>query len=568
MNFDTFSIAAMAGELRQTLTDGRVQRVTQINSLTYSFEIYVHPLRHYLTVSAEPQAPRLHLTLDKARRGVINDTPLMLVLRKYMRGAKLAEVEQPPFERILYLHFYSPFQPTTLAVELLGTRSNLALLDAGRIVLGVARLPKAGSATGGRNLLPGQLYQPPPPQLKRLPAEFTELALREELEEASPQMKLARLLPQVVAGVSPLLAREITFRATGSADTRVSEVARLSPLLDAFHKLFDLLRTEEWQPTLAIDKDDSPVAFAPYPLTHLPDARPVDTFSEAVEIYFADAAAGYAVAKAPLTEAIAAARERLARRRERLEEDAAAASDPERFKRWGETILAATWQIEPGQTELSVDWLPGEVIKLDPALTPSDNAQHYFSRYRKSQRAGEEIPAQLKGIALESQYLEQLEQDLAMAEDRPEIDAIAVSLAEAGYYRSKRGKKKQMQRAVSNYLRLTAPDGAKVWVGKNALQNQHLTFNRASADDLWLHARGVPGAHVIIPTAEGLPSEDDVLWAAGVAAYYSRSRLDTAVDVDVTVKKYVRAIKGAPPGMVTLRNESTLHVAPVEPELD
>ncbi len=568
MNFDTFSIAAMAAELRQTLIGGRVQRVTQTNSLTYSLEIYVHPLRHYLTVSAEPQAPRLHLTLDKARRGVGNDTPLMLVLRKYMRGAKLAEVEQPPFERILYLHFYSPFAPTTLAVELLGTRSNLALLDADQSVLGVARLPKAGSPPGGRNLLPGQPYQPPPPQLKRLPAEFTEPALREELAEASPQIKLARLLPQVVAGVSPLLAREISHRATGSADTRVSEVSQLSPLLEAFHGLFELLHTEQWQPTLAIDEDDAPAAFAPYPLTHLPGFRPVDTFSEAVELYFADAAAGYTVAKAPLTEAIAAARERLARRRERLEEDAAAASDPERFKRWGEVILAATWQIQPGQSELTVEWLPGEVIRLDPALSPSENAQHYFNRYRKSQRAGDEIPAQLKGIALEGEYLAQLEQDLAMADDRPEIDAIAVSLAEAGYYRSRRGKKKQKQRAVSNYLRLSAPDGATVWVGKNALQNQHITFTRAGSDDLWLHARGMPGAHVVIPTAQGLPSEEDVLWAAGVAAYYSRARHDTAVDVDVTVKKYVRAIKGAPPGMVTLRNESTLRVPPIEPELE
>ena len=568
MNFDTFSIAAMAGELQQTLTGGRVQRVTQINSLTYSFEIYVHPLRHYLTVAAEPQAPRLHLTLDKARRGVGNDTPLMLVLRKYMRGAKLAEVEQPPFERILYLHFHSPFQPTTLAVELLGTRSNLALIDADRTVLGLARLPKAGSAPGGRHLLPGYLYQPPPPQRKRRPPEFTELALRQELAEASPQLKLARLLPQVVAGVSPLLAREITHRATGSSDTRVSDVARLSPLLDAFHGLFEMLQTGQWQPTLAFDDDDLPLAFAPYPLTHLPNARPVDTFSEAVEIYFADAAAGYAVAKAPLTEVISAARKRLARRRDKLEQDAAAASNPERFKRWGETILAATWQIQSGQTELTVDWLPGETIKLDPALSPSDNAQHYFNRYRKAQRAGEEIPAQLKKIELESQYLEQLEQDLAMAEDRPEIDAIAVSLAEAGYYRSKRGKKKQKQRAVSNYLRLTAPDGATVWVGKNALQNQHLTFTRAAADDLWLHARNMPGAHVIIPTAQGLPSQDDVLWAAGVAAYYSRARHDTAVDVDVTVKKYVRAIKGAPPGMVTFRNESTLRVPPSAPDID
>jgi predicted ribosome quality control (RQC) complex YloA/Tae2 family protein len=105
-------------------------------------------------------------------------------------------------------------------------------------------------------------------------------------------------------------------------------------------------------------------------------------------------------------------------------------------------------------------------------------------------------------------------------------------------------------------------------VGKNALQNAHLTFNRAAPDDLWLHGRGVPGAHVVVPTAQGLPDEADVFWAAGVAAYYSRARHDTSVEVDVTLKKYVRAIKGAAPGLVTYRNESTLRVVPEVPEMD
>lgn len=568
MNFDTFSLAAMAHELRHTLSGGRVQRVTQINSLTYSFEIFIHPIRHYLTLSAEPQAPRLHLTLNKSRRGVGHETPLMLVLRKYMRGAKLAGIEQPPYERILYFYFDSPFEPTILAAEMLGTRSNLVLLNAEQTVLGVARLPKGDAQSGQRTLLPNQYYQPPPPLQKLLPAQLTEYTLRQELAEASPEFKLARLLPQILNGVSPLLAKEITFRATGSAETTVGELTALSPLLQAVAQLFAQLDSNAWQPTLAFDEDDSPVAFAPYTLTHLPHPRPTATFSEAVEIYFADAAAGYAVAKAPLLEAIKTARDRLARRRDRLEEDAADLADPEQLKTGGEVILGAAHLIAPGQTELAVDWLPGLVIKLDPALSPSENAQHYFNRYRKAQRAGDEIPAQLEKISLEEQYLDQLEQDLAMAEDRPEIDAIAYSLAEAGYAVGKRGHKKRQKQAVSNYLRLTAPDGAAVWVGKNAVQNQHLTFNRANPDDLWLHARGIPGAHVIIPTSAGLPSEDDVLWAAAVAAYYSRARHDTAVDVDVTVKKYVRAIKGAPPGLVTLRNESTLRVAPLEPEID
>jgi predicted ribosome quality control (RQC) complex YloA/Tae2 family protein len=568
MNLDTLSMAALATELRATLLGGRVQRVTQVNSLTFGFELYIYPIRYYLTFSVEPQAPRLHLTYQKVRRGVGNDTPLMLVLRKYMRGAKLRSIEQPPYERILHFHFDSPFTPTTFVAEMLGTRSNLALLDTDQTVLGVARLPKSASQ---RTLLPGNFYQPPPPQRKLLPDQLTEFTLRQELAEASPKLALTRLLPEIVIGVSPLLAREIVYRATGQTNTTVADLSQLSPLLKTFHDLFEQAKQEQWQPTLALDEEGDPLAFAPYTLTHLPEARPTSTLSEAVEIYFADAASGYSVAKQPLFAAITEARQRLARRRERLTEDAAVQANPELLKEQGEMILACAHQIRPGQAELAIDWLVEGtlmIIKLDPALSPSENAQDYFARYRKSQRAAEEIPAQLETISLEESYLDQLEQDLTMAEDRPEIDAVAGALAEAGYARAKRGHKKRQKQLSGRYLRLLAPDGATVWVGKNALQNAYLTFERASPDDLWLHARDVPGAHVVIPTAQGLPSEEDVLWTAGVAAYYSRSRNDTSVEVTVTLKKYVRSIKGAAPGLVTYRNETTLRVVPHAPDTE
>lgn len=567
MNFDTFSVAAIASELRALVPEGRVQQVIQINSLSVAFEIYVHPIRHYLTISVEPQAPRLYLTQQKARRGVGHDTPLMLVLRKYMRGAILKAVEQPPNERILHFHFDTRLGPVIVTAEMLGTRSNLLLLEADQTILGVARLPKSA---GQRMLLPNHFYQPPPPQHKLQPAELTESALQREVSEASPQLELVRLLPQVVSGVSPLLAREIAFRATGSTGIKVGQLTGLAAVINAYRELFNHLWNDQWQPVLALDEDDLPVAFAPYSLHHLENIRPVETFSQAVEIYFAEKVAGYAAAKAPLVEAMKEARQRLARRRRRLEEDAAVQANPEALKAHGEMILACAHQIQPGQSELVVDWLPGESptkISLDPALSASENAQNYFSRYRKAQRAGEEIPAQFENIALEESYLEQLEQDLEMAEDRPEIDTVAEALAEAGYYKPKR-KRKRQKSSPRQFLRLTAPDGATVWVGKNALQNAHLTFSRATPDDLWLHARNTPGAHIIIPTAEGLPSEADVFWAAAVAAYYSRARHDTSVEVDVTLKKHVRAIKGAAPGLVTYRNESTFRVSPEQPELD
>ncbi len=576
MNFDTFSVAAMAAELRTVILGGRVQRVTQIDSLIYGFEIYVRPIRHYLVVSVEPRAPRFHLTLDRVRRGTGNDTPLQLVLRKYLRGARLQQVEQPPYERLLYLHFDTPFGPVILAIEMLGTRSNLLLLDEDQTILGVARLskPEPDGDSGHRGqspqriLIPNQGYHPPPPQDKLAPPELTVPTLRQELAEASPDLRIVRLLPGIVRGVGPLLAREITVRATGSATTTAGQLTDLAAFLEVFRNLFDRLDSDEWQPTLAFDGDGELRAFAPYPLRHFSQIQTTESFSAAVETFFAEAAAGYATAKVPLVEAIAKARARLDRRREKLAEDAAALADPTAYKESGEAILAYAHQIEPGQTSLAVAWVLGEApleIELDPALSVSENAQQYFNRYRKALRAAEEIPVQLKKVSLEARYLDQVEQDLAMAEDRPEIDVVAESLAEAGYYRSRRSRKQRQKRASSRYLRLTAPDGAMVWVGKNALQNAHLTFYRAAADDLWLHARDVPGAHVIIPTAEGLPSEPDVFWAAGVAAYFSRARYDTSVDVDVTVKKYVRAIKGAPPGLVTYRHETTLRVAPEAP---
>lgn len=580
MTFDSFAVAAIAAELRAAVVGGRVQRVVQVNSLTYGFELYVHPVRHYLMLSAEPQAPRLYLTLEKARRGRGNETPFMLVLRKYMRGARLVGVEQPPYERILRLNFAGPLSPTALVVELLGTRSNLILLEPDQTILGVARLRKnverSNTASPSRTLVPGELYQPPLPQAKLAPAELNERALRQELAEAAPQLSLARLLTETVNGVSPLLAREIVYRAAGRADTPVSQLDNVPALLAALRQLFELLQQEAWQPTLALDEEGLPAAFAPYPLRHLSPTQVYPTLSAAVESYFAEAASGYFAAKRPLLQAIQEARQRLARRRERLAEDAEAQANPVSLKEKGEAILAFAYRIKPGQTELTLTFPEAQSfregqkgplkIALDPALSASENAQEYFNRYRRALRAADEIPAQQEKIRLEEHYLEQLEQDLAMAEDRPEIDAVAEELAGAGFSSPPRRGKRTVK-SHSRYLRLTAPAGATVLVGKNALQNAHLTFDKAAADDLWLHARGVPGAHVIIPTAQGLPAEEDVFWAAGVAAYYSRARHDTSVEVDVTVKKYVRAIKGAAPGLVTYRNESTLRVVPEAPDL-
>jgi predicted ribosome quality control (RQC) complex YloA/Tae2 family protein len=560
MYFDALTTAAIATELRAKLLDGRVQQVLLPDRLSVALEIYAHRQRRYLFASAHPQTARIHLLAAKPRRGVDGVTPLLLLLRKYVRGARLVELHQPPAERVLHLVFDGPHGPITLVVEAIGRQSNLVLLaEDGSVLDAVKRVGPEMSRS--RLVLPSHAYAPPPPQDKLFPADVTEYRLRQLLAGWPPETPLRQALVGGIAGISPLAAREIAFRALGDTDVVVEAVERITPLLEACRGLI----LEPPQPCLVFDEGDQVVAFAPYSLTHMGTWKPLGSMSEAVAAYFSQEPGSYQAAKAPLFQAIQAGRERLARRRERLAEEQSSAGDPETLKQMGEAILAYAYQIQPGETELAAEWVLGEPplrVKLDPELSPSENAEAYFRRYRKAQRAATEIPAQVAHVKAEQEHLEQLAQDLDMAENRPEIDAVGSALAQAGYLK---GKRRRSTSPSARPLRFTSPDGLTVWVGKNALQNEELTFQRAVPDDLWLHARGIPGAHVMVQAEGQTVPEPTVEWAAGLAAYYSRGRDDTQVDVDVVQRRNVRRLKGGRPGQVVYRHERTLHVAPQAP---
>ncbi len=560
MYFDALTTSAIATELRAELLDGRVQQIVLPNRLSVALEIYAHRQRRYLFASVDPQAARVHLLTTKPRRGADVVTPLLLLLRKYVRGARLVGVHQPPAERILHLACDGPHGPVTLVIEAIGRQSNLVLVGEDGTVLDA--LKRVGPAINRyRVVLPSHPYVPPPAQDKMLPTEVSEYRLRQLLIGWPPDEPLRRALVGGIAGISPLAAREIAFRAQGDTDAQVEVVQRISPLLEACRDL----TLEPPQPCIACSEEGEVVAFAAYPLTHMEAWEPVQSMSVAVAAYFGAEPGGYQAAKAHLFKVIEAGRERLTRRRERLTEERASAGDPDVVKQMGEAILAYAYQIEPGQSELVAEWVAGETplrVILDPSLSPAENAAVYFRRYRKAQRGAAEIPAKLAQVEAEQEYLDQLAQDLSMAENRPEIDAVGTALAQAGYLKRKR---RPPAAPRARPLRFTSPDGLPVWVGKNALQNEEVTFRRALPDDLWLHARGIPGAHVLIH-AEGRPvPEQTIEWAAGLAAYYSRGREDTQIEVDLVQRGNVRRLKGGRPGQVVYRHERTLHVAPQAP---
>ena len=566
MFFDALTTACIADELRRTILGGRVQQVLLPDRLSVGLEVYAHRRRRYLLISAHAEQGRIHLAPEKLRRGVDRATGLLQLLRKYGRGAVLSAIEQPPFERILRLELDHPqWGCCTLIAEVMGRHSNIILVDAaGRVLDAVKRV---GPHQSRRPILPGRPYAPPPPQEKLAPSELTEYRLRQLLADQKPDAPLWRALVGGLRGMSPLLAREIAFRALGRPRAAVGQVERLTPLLETIGELLAPLQSGAWQPSLALEKG-RPAAYAPYPLTHRGQPQLVPSMSRAIAEYTAAVADAdpYAAARRSVQADIDAARARLERRRAALERSLQQAAQAEQWRRWGEGILAYAHTIVPGQRELRAEMGDGavEVIPLDPARSAAENAQGYFARYRKAQRAAQGVPARLEEVDLALRDLEQLETDLALAAGRPEIDQVRAVLVEAGFRKASR--RKGAAGGSGQPLRLLSPDGLPILVGRNSRQNDAVTFRQAGGDDWWFHVRGAPGAHVIV-RAEGrddLPPAT-IRRAAELAAYFSRLRHEAQAAVDYTRRRHVRRIRGAAPGLVTYRHERTVRVAPRGP---
>ncbi len=561
--FDAWTTAAIADEIRETCLHGRVQDVVQVDEYTFSLEIYAHHQRHYLILSAHPQWARAHLAATKPRRGLMTPTPLLLLLRKWVRGAHLDTVEQTPFERILTFTFDHPEEGTSYVVaEIMGRYANLLLLNAEHRILHAVKIV-GPDRNPVRTTRPGDPYRPPPRQDKHLPIAVTEKHLRSWLAESPAHHPVWRILVGRVAGISPLLAREITYRSLGdplavAEDAGTKGASRIHTVLAAF---LNQLATSAWEPSI-VREGDTVLAFAPYLLTHLGPPEPVDTVSKAITMWLESAgqADPYAGQRERVRRILNEARTQVTKRIEALERELAEAQNPEEWKRKADWLLTYAYQIPEGTAHVTLDTDAGPLpVDLDPTLSAVENAQRYYRRYQKAKRAQKEIPARLEDARSQLAFLEQLETDLNLAQDASEIGEVERALVDAGFARRDR---KRVSPPPARPLTFTTPEGFTVLVGRSARLNDEITFRRAAPDDLWFHARNVPGAHVILRSGGRPVSEETLRRVAALAAYYSAARDSASVDVQVARVRDVRRHPSGRPGQVLLRREEVIRVSP------
>lgn len=565
MSLDVFTISALVDEFMDRLVGGRVQDAIDVDATGLGLEIYANGRRQYLYMSADNSNPTIYLAGDKLRRGVQKPTQLGLLFRRYVEGGRLVHVSQPPWDRIIHLHVEGPEGDVEIIVEPMERRSNILLVQEG-VILDVMR--RVGPQDNRYRLsLPAHEYVPPPPMTgKRDPIQINQEDVIGFFEQTTdPKQKTYQVLTRHLLGMSPTLAREITFRAAGDIKQKATD-ADADAVYEALHTLMAPLRQREWQPGITEDEYGIAEAVSVFPITYQDGWKRCETVSEAIRaVYGAPVGEdAYNAAKKPVQAAIDEGKAKMQAKLNALERSMTDDEEREVLRKSGELILAYQYTMQEGQTELKAQYDPDGpelTIKLDPKLSPVENAQRYFSKYDKAKRALEDVPGLIEETKNTLKYLDQLQSDLELASNWPDIDEVQQALQAAGFWQGKKAKRIGGG-GQSAPIRIVTDDAYVIWVGRNSRQNEIVTFKKGGGEDLWLHARDVPGAHVVIKFDGRNIPEPIIEQAASVAAYYSARRSDGKVPVDVTQCKYVKKIKGAAQGMVTYRNERTLVAVP------
>ena len=568
MAIDAICLTALVAELRPQLLGLRVDKVQQ----PARDQVVLLFRGRRLLLNAGAGAPRLQLT------EVLRDNPaeppmFCMLLRKHLSGARVAEITQPPLERLVRLEFDASDElgragRRTLVLEAMGRRSNLILLDGeGRIIDSLRRVDADMSAQ--RQVLPGLFYEPPA-STGRLPfLEETEEGFAARFAAAPAEKTLDGFLLDQYFGLSPLMARELAFRATGDTETRVFQLRDPAPLWGALEDFRTRIREGRFTPVCLL-RDGKPLDFACVPVGQYGGAAETvayDSFSALLDAFYAARERQERARQrgADLLRAASTARDRVRRKLALQEKEYAATQDRDKLRIQGDLITANLYRMERGQARLDCenyyeDNAPVS-IPLDPLLTPQQNAAKYYKRYTKAKTAEKYLRRQMDLARRDLEYLESVLAELQQAETEQDFLDIRGELREAGFLK-KQGKKEKSRPSAPWEFRTSS--GLRVQVGRNNRQNDKLTLKDADRRDLWFHTQKIHGSHVILRCAGRAPGEEDVAQAALLAAWFSQARESSGVPVDYTEVRNVKKPAGGRPGMVVYATCRTVYVTPEE----
>ena len=551
MTFDGLFTHAMIHELNQTLQNGRVTKISQPYPNEVILTIRANRTNYPVLLSANPRYARFQITQIPYTNPAV-PTNFTMMLRKYLEGAKLLKIKQLDNDRVVYFEFLTRNElgdklPLLLSAEIMGRYSNVILINQSTNKI-IDTIKHVGMDQNRyRTLLPGATYRQPPTQNKENPFEQDSNTFEELIQKYPNREVLADNLLKQYQGISRDNALALADKLHSSNN-----------FVQAFNDF--LAMTEDPIPTM---NGNNFSIFADNP-----NDKKFTTLSEMLDIFYHTKANRDRVQQqgGQLLHVIRKNLQRNKKKLKKLSNELKATENADEYRIKGEVLTTYLYQIKRGMTKIALpnfyDNNKEITISLSNQLSPSQNAQKYFKKYQKLKNAVTFINEQIELTKKEVAYLEEIQTQIELATPT-DLNDIKTELQQEGYIKKKQQKSKHSSRVKINKPEsFIASDGTEILVGKNNLQNEKLTLHTAKKTDIWLHAKNIPGSHVIIKSNN--PSDETLFEAAMLAAYFSKFRNSANVPIDYVQVKNIRKPNGSKPGFVIYEGQKTLTVTPTE----
>lgn len=573
MAFDGITTACLCRELAIQLTGGRINKIAQTDTCELTLTIRRTAecgggqVRLYL--SANPTLPLVYLT-EESRPSPLQAPAFCMLLRKHLQGGRILEITQPGLERVLsfkveHLNEMGDLCTHTLIIELMGKHSNIIFIDdEGQIVDSIVRVSAAVSSV--REVLPGRPYFIPETQNKRNPFEESEERFRASFETVS--VPPAKVFVMNYTGFSTIMSEELCARARIEHDRSASALTadEITALWNAFRSLLTDVAAGRFAPTIYYKTEAHsiriPTDFSTVPMEIYADLEQTrfDSVSKLLRQYYEQRNTYTRMRQksADLRHIVQTILERDLHKYDRQMKQIRDAQKRDKYRIYGELLNVYGYDIPEGSKSCRVtNYYTNEeiTIPLDPTKTPQQNAAKYFDRYTKLKRTSETLTVLTADVKAEIDQLQNIKRALDMALTEGDLQEIRKELVQSGFLRdhAPNRRKGNPRTPVSKPLHYISSDGYDIYVGRNNLQNDELTFHMASGSDIWFHANDIPGSHVIMRTGgkkfEEIPDRD-FEEAASIAAYYSSGREQSKVEVDYLERRDVKKPAGSRPGFV------------------
>ncbi len=556
MAFDGFTVAAVTDELNKKLKGGRILKIAQPECDELMLTVSCRDGRHKLLLSANASVPMICLT-NKDKKSPMTAPSFCMLLRKHLSNAEVLSVRQPGFERSVrieteHLNEMGDLTKKTLLIEIMGKYSNIILTetdDEGNetVVDAIKRVSSLVSSV--REVLPGRPYFIPDAMGKSDPLTATEESFNAAVDKFPGDPEKA-----------------ICSSFSGISMQAASEIVRLSDgdLWGSFIRMTERVKSGNFSPVIYL-KNGIPSEFSSVDTGYLPDKEAYESVSEMLSAFYdkRESASRIKAKSASLRQQVQTLKERAARKAALQEKSLKDTEKREKYRLYGELLTAYAYQIPAGVDHYEAEnYNDGTVVKIpmDASQTASENAKRYYDRYVKLKRTYEAAGEQLSNSLIELEHLESLELALSFAENEDDLTQISEELELSGYSKKKNDKKKKKEQ--SKPFHFETEDGYQIYVGRNNIQNEELTFKFADGGDMWFHAKKMAGSHVIVKTG-GRELPDSVYeTAAAAAAYFSTAKDQTKAEVDYTWRKNIKKPPGTPPGYVIYHTNYSMAVAP------